>query len=254
MKVLLILLDGLRPEILLREGAPRELLSRSAYTLKAKAVYPSVTLPSHMSLFHSVDPSRHGVTTNLYTPQVRPVRGLCEALSQAGKRCAFFYDWEELRDLSRPGSLAESHFINGDKIGYIESAKMLTAECANYLERAEADFTFLYYCAPDAAGHNYGWMGDEYVNASEFCLEKVKEVLGTLPDDYTVIITSDHGGHDRMHGSDCEEDMTIPILVLGGDGAARELPEGLTIMDIAPTVTSLLGVPADGEWEGKSFL
>ena len=37
---------------------------------------PSVTLPCHMSLFHSVDPDRHGITTNGYVPQVRPIKGM----------------------------------------------------------------------------------------------------------------------------------------------------------------------------------
>ncbi len=66
------------------------MLARSAASFCAQTVTPSVTLPCHMSLFHSVTPQRHGTTTNTYAPQVRPVRGLCEVLAAAGKRCAFF--------------------------------------------------------------------------------------------------------------------------------------------------------------------
>ena len=46
----------------------------------AQTVMPSVTLPCHMSLFHSVAPDRHGILTNTYTPQVRPINGICEQL------------------------------------------------------------------------------------------------------------------------------------------------------------------------------
>ena len=90
MKVLLVMVDGMRPDALMEVPLAQKYLRRFAYTLKARTVSPSVTLPCHMSLFHSVDPSRHGTTTNTYMPQVRPIRGLCEVLSAAGKKSAFF--------------------------------------------------------------------------------------------------------------------------------------------------------------------
>ncbi len=94
MKTLLILVDGMCPDALSDLPLAQKYISRGASTMQAKTVMPSVTLPCHISLFHSVDPSRHGTTTNDYAPQVRPVKGLCEVLAAAKKRCAFFYDWE----------------------------------------------------------------------------------------------------------------------------------------------------------------
>ncbi|MCI9552423.1 MAG: hypothetical protein HFE94_02675, partial [Acutalibacter sp.] len=88
MKVLLILVDGMRPDALGGVAQAQAMLARSAASLCAQTVMPSVTLPCHMSLFHSVTPQRHGTTTNTYAPQVRPVRGLCEVLAAAGKRCS----------------------------------------------------------------------------------------------------------------------------------------------------------------------
>ena len=73
-KVILILSDGFRPDALTSCGNPygRELLEKGSYSLEARTVCPSVTLPCHMSLFHSVPPQRHGILTNTYVPQVRP--------------------------------------------------------------------------------------------------------------------------------------------------------------------------------------
>ncbi len=84
-KVILISIDGMRPDGLLQCGNPfvETLLKEGSYCLTGKAVYPSVTLPCHMSMFHSVPPERHGITTNLYTPQVRPVSGLLEQIRSA---------------------------------------------------------------------------------------------------------------------------------------------------------------------------
>ena len=90
MKVMLILVDGMRPDAMVQIPQAQAMMAQSASTLEAQTVYPSVTLPCHMSLFHSVDPARHGITTNLYMPQVRPIAGLCEVLKAADKSCAFF--------------------------------------------------------------------------------------------------------------------------------------------------------------------
>ena len=65
-KVVLVLVDGMRSEALLNCGHPYvpELIAQSAHALDARTVMPSVTLPCHMSLFHSVDPDRHGILSN----------------------------------------------------------------------------------------------------------------------------------------------------------------------------------------------
>lgn len=90
MRVLLILVDGMRLDALTDIPVAQGIIKQSAYTMSAKTVFPSVTLPCHMSLFHSVDPSRHGITTNVYTPQVRPINGLCEVLAINNKKVRFF--------------------------------------------------------------------------------------------------------------------------------------------------------------------
>ena len=82
------------------------------------------------------------------------------------------------------------------------------------------------------------------------CAKRMIEAFG---DEYTVIITADHGGHDRSHGTDSPEDMTIPMIFRGKRFTpAREL-DGVSILDIAPTVADIIGVPPAREWEGRSL-
>jgi bisphosphoglycerate-independent phosphoglycerate mutase (AlkP superfamily) len=69
-----------------------------------------------------------------------------------------------------------------------------------------------------------------------------------------VIITADHGGHGRMHGSEMPEDMTIPMIFLGAGADRIKNLDDANIKDIAPTVATLLGVTPDPEWEGKSLI
>ena len=89
MKILLILSDGTRPDSLEGIEFIEKLKRESTYCMAAQTVMPSVTLPCHMSLFHSVDPSRHGTTTNTYAPQVRPISGLFEQLKAANPQEAW---------------------------------------------------------------------------------------------------------------------------------------------------------------------
>ena len=86
-KVLLILVDGMRPDSIAACGSEYayNMLKGCRYKdMQAKTVFPSVTLPCHMSLFHSVVPQRHGILTNTFVPMARPVDGLIEKLHNAG--------------------------------------------------------------------------------------------------------------------------------------------------------------------------
>lgn len=70
---------------------------------------------------------------------------------------------------------------------------------------------------------------------------------------YNIIVTADHGGHDRTHGTDCAEDMTIPMF-FWGDGFAQGVQmKNISLLDIAPTVASLMGVAPEKEWEGRAL-
>ena len=101
-KVILILADGMRPDSMAHLPYAKKLMQEGAYSLAAETTFPSVTLPCHFSLFLSVPTERHGISTNLYMPPVRPVNGLFEQLSAAGKKSIVYYDWEQLRDLWLP--------------------------------------------------------------------------------------------------------------------------------------------------------
>ena len=92
-KVILISIDGMRLDGLLQCGNPfvTEMMQRGTYTLEGSSVNPSVTLPCHMSIFHSVTPERHGITTNTYVPMARPIHGLFEQLRFAEKNMRALY-------------------------------------------------------------------------------------------------------------------------------------------------------------------
>lgn len=254
-KVILISIDGMRPDGLRQcnNDFLNELTEKSSYTFNAKTVFPSITLPCHLSMFHSVPPQRHGTLSNDYVVPVRPVRGLFEELKANNKKCAMYYGWENLRDIGRPGSLIESEYINAYSFEHTDG--MLTQRALDYINLASPDFVFLYMVETDEkGGHDAGWMSETYLDYIRCAIDNVKKVIEEVGDEYTVIVTADHGGHERTHGTDEPEDMTIPMFYYGEDFIAGKELENVSILDIAPTIADIMGIIPPREWEGKTLV
>jgi len=254
-KVILISIDGVRPDGALQCGNPfvAELMQKASYTLNARTIFPSVTLPCHMSMFHSVPAERHGITTNLYLPPVRPVNGIFEQVKQAGGTCAMFYGWEPMRDISRPGSLIYADYQEVNSADNVDS--ILTDKALAGIAALHPDFVFLYLPeTDDLGGHAKGWMSNTYLQCVSNAFAQVQRVIEAAGDEYTIIITTDHGGHDRIHGTDLPEDMIIPMFFYGKEfQPGKELTE-VSILDLAPTIAAILGIQPAREWEGKALI
>ena len=254
-KVILISIDGMRPDGLLKCGNDyvKELKKRASYTMDAQTVFPSVTLPCHLSLFHSVPPERHGTLTNIYAVPVRPVDGLFEVLNSSKKTCAMYYGWEQMRDVGRPGSLVAAEYVHSYSFDYTDA--ILTDKALQYMRIKKPDFVFLYMVETDEkGGHDNGWMSEAYLERISLAIDNVKKVIEEFGNEYSVIITADHGGHDRGHGTEIPEDMTIPMFFIGDEFTPKKELKNISILDIAPTIADLLGADIPREWEGKSIL
>jgi len=97
-------------------------------------------------------------------------------------------------------------------------------------------------------------MSDVYLDYINRAISNVKRVIEETNGEYTVIVTADHGGHDRGHGSDMDVDMTIPMFFYGPQFVAGKELSSVSILDIAPTIVDILGVAPAKEWEGKSLI
>jgi predicted AlkP superfamily pyrophosphatase or phosphodiesterase len=254
-KVILISIDGMRSDGLRACGNPYtgKLEEMCTYTYTGGSMNPSVTFPCHFSMTHSVAPQRHGILTNTYVPQVRPVMGIFEKIKHAGGISAMFYGWEPLRDIASPGALKFSTYINA----YMKESSdtVLTDEAIRVIGENKPDFAFLYMVETDEkGGHDNGWMSDEYLRRISIAIDNVKRVIDTFGDEYSVIVMSDHGGHDRSHGSTLPEDMIIPLFFYGSEFLGGKEVEEISLLDIAPTIAHLMGIEPEKEWEGHSVI
>lgn len=261
--VLLVVVDGMRPDGMLQANAPtmRGLMDRGTYSLTAQSVLPSITLPTHMSMFHGVPPEVHGIRSNHYFPMGgEPVPGIIDLVRKEKRRAAVFYTWEELRDLWRPGSAVYSSFINIYGPDGFTSDTAIARLAADYLVVERPDFTFLYLGQVDEIGHRHGWMSSEYLRTIEVADAALGYILGQLENtgllkNTTCLLTADHGGHDHAHGLDLPEDMTVPWILSGcGVKQGCEIQGLVRIYDTAPTIARLLELPIPPAWQGRPVL
>lgn len=187
---------------------------------------------------------------NVWHPMARPVTGLVEHLRAYEKRVAFFHNWDTLRDVTRPGSLSYNFFNDS---GYdLDGDEIIVRHAKPIVDEARFDLTWVYFASIDVAGHGFGWMSERYLEQVAMVDGMVGDLLKDIPETTRVIIHSDHGGHERTHGTTMPEDMTIPYM-LRGEGIKRDykIEASVSLLDTAPTIAHLLGVPAHRDWEGR---
>lgn len=253
--VVLFSIDGMRPDALAVADTPTidGLIARGASTMTARTVLPSVTLPCHTSMLRGVDVARHGITTNIFTPLARPVPSLFDVAKQQGLNTGFFCNWSELRDLCEPASLDVGYFRRD--FTSPESDRTIASVAAEHIGTHDLDFLMVYLGWTDQCGHQNGWMSPEQVEAianADACVAHVLDAFSRKGLEPNVLVQSDHGGHERTHGSDMPEDMTIPWVLSGPNvRAGVRLSGEVRIFDTCPTLAHLLNLSPAPEWEGR---
>lgn len=256
--VMVISIDGLRPDAIERFGAVvlDRLAQEGATAPRAFTVRPSVTLPSHISMLTGVPPEVHGITWNRDSTAVRgtvEVPTVFEIAKQAGFTTAVFFSKAKLKHLLKPGTLDYASGPSGRSERYAEA----TVEAATHHIRSHRpNLVFVHILEPDHAGHRAGWMSPAYGRAVRSADTAVGELLAAAEASYgrggfTVIVTADHGGHDRGHRSGGATDLQIPWIAWGAGVRPSTIPWSVNTTDTAATVLWLLGVDRPVEWTGR---
>ena len=259
--VVLVSVDGLRPDAIGQFEAPtlQRLMREGSYSLGARTILPSKTLPSHTSMLSGEPPEDHGVVWNNVLTAKKDVVDFATIFSVArahGYRTAAFFSKAKFEPLQRPGTLDYSQ-APGGWFGRWSSDRTM-ADVRSYLAKERPNLLFIHLSDPDRAGHSSGWMSDAYGRA----VQEADAALGALvvaadvaygEGNYSLLVTADHGGHGHDHGSNDPRDVTIPWIAWGQGvhaGLLRDVP--IQTFDTAPTVLWLLGVEKPDGWDGSA--
>ena len=260
-KVILISIDGVRSDAIRKVNHPTVdfLIKNGTYSLNNHSIMNTLTLPCHFSMLMGVSSKIHGTIDYKFIPQENPAVSIFEQVHAVGGRTGMFFGWDPLRDVVPPEKLVVSYCINA-KYTYVKwnvddtVDAQLTNKMIEYLKDDKLDFAFLYLPDVDHFGHNYGWMSEQYLNSLNIALDNVKRVIDNFKGEYTIVVTTDHGGHDKRHGTDMDEDMIIPAFFLGEDIPKKNEISSMSILDITPTISKIMGLDDIENWEGKSVL
>jgi predicted AlkP superfamily pyrophosphatase or phosphodiesterase len=255
--VILVSIDGLRADAIEEAGAAtlQKLIATGSSAAEARTILPSKTLPSHVSMLTGLLPTAHGITWNSDRTDelgVVTVPTVFELAHDAGYRTAAFLSKRKLRHLLKQGTLDEVRYPG---FGPMPASRMVR-EAADYIRRSEPNLLFVHIADVDFMGHRIGWGSLLYRWAVREADAGVRELLRAATDTYgegnfTVIVTSDHGGHGRDHGTEDPQDMMIPWISYGrGIRAGHQVTRPVRTMDTAATVLQVMGIGLPAGWDG----
>lgn len=261
--VLVVSIDGLRPDAIATFEAPTlgRLAREGSFTLNASTIVPSKTLPSHTSMLTGEPPERHGVLwNNVVTADADRIEQttVFGVARSHGYATAAFFSKPKFQPLQQPDALDYSQAPGGWWGGW--DSRRTMGDVESYLATSRPNLLFVHLADPDRAGHSAGWMSPAYGRAVIESDRAVARLLAAAnlafgEQGYTVILTADHGGHGRDHGSNDPRDVTIPWIAWGQGVKAGEL-QGVSVrtMDTASTVLWLLGLEEPTEWLGTPII
>jgi arylsulfatase A-like enzyme len=258
--VIVISIDGLRPDAIAKYDARnlQRLMHEGRYSLTAQTIALSKTLPSHMSMVTGVDSDKHGITWNSDRVAehghvtVPTMFGLAH---NAGYSTAAVFSKTKFHHMEVPNTL---DFVRSPKRA-IEGpwpSSRTADNVGSYLGDHAPNLLFVHLAEPDFAGHTFGWMGWMYGMA----VREADIAVGRILDQadarfgrgmYTVIVTADHGGHKKTHGSSDPLDTTIPWIVWGAGVQQGDTLSGVRTMDTAATVLWMLKLDIPQDWTGR---
>jgi predicted AlkP superfamily pyrophosphatase or phosphodiesterase len=260
--VVVISIDGLRPDAIAAYKATtlQRLMHEGRYSLSAQTISISRTLPSHTSMLTGVDVDVHGIHWNsdkTGTFGYVKVPTVFALARDAGFTTAAVFSKTKFHHLRPPNTIDYIKAPTG-KLDRLPWTADHTADAVTgYLDRATPNLLFVHLAETDFVAHTFGWMSSMYGQAVRQTDAAVARILARADQrfgrgGYAVILTSDHGGHDKKHGSTDPRDMTIPWIVWGAGVQPGDTLSGIRTMDTAATVLWMLGVNAPQSWTGRA--
>lgn len=234
-RVLVVSIDALHPAALTAETAPtlHALMQPGRYTLDGRSVDPPKTLIAHTAMLTGLTPEESGKRDNDWRPGEPQVAQptLLDDAKQRGFATAFYYAKAKLGYLVSAG-VDEHAFAADDGIDRARA----------FLAHNGKRFVFLHISGLEYAGSNAGWLSADYLDALTYIDMTLAPLLDdvTRRGDYYLLVTSDHAGHERLHGTQHPEDYRLP-LIQAGVPTPPALPAGtFPITQIRGTVQQAL--------------
>jgi arylsulfatase A-like enzyme/Tfp pilus assembly protein PilF len=283
--VLLVSIDTLRADHLgcygAKTGTPTlDTLAASGVLFERAVSHVPLTLPSHASLFTGVYPMAHGIRDNGAFRLSASHRTLAALFREQGYRTGAFvasFPLDSRFGLDQGFQVYDD--VNGEGSFYdVKIAERPADEVLNpaaeWIEGTggERFFAFVHLYDPHSpyeppAAFAARFASDLYTGEVAYVDDALGRFLARLTaagrmDNTLVLVTADHGEGLGEHGEKThgmfayDSTLRVPLIFHWKDA----LPEGLRVparvrlVDVAPTLLSLAGLPSFSEFQGETLV
>lgn len=264
--MMIIGVDGLSVNGVTTAHVPRlrELMSRSAWTLEARGVMPTLSSPNWASVINGAAPEQHGITSNGWLRHKVEFQPVCRGedgkfptifgvlrAEYPASRIAVFHDWRGFSDL------LEKHAP--DVMRHEAGPARTTKAAIEYWKRNRPALMFVHLDNVDHAGHAHGWFSKEYYAAVEEADSYVGQLLDMVDslsarESTYVLVTSDHGGTQHGHGKNSLAEIQIPWILAGPGIAPGRISMTVNTFDTALTAAWIFHLDVPQCWIGRPVL
>jgi len=234
--VLVVSIDALHPTALSEKTSPAlyALMQPGRFTLEGRSVDPPKTLIAHTAMLTGLPPGQNGKQDNDWQPVALRVTKptLFDDAKRQGYRTAFYYAKPKLGYLVS-GAVDEHRLAPDDGIERV----------AAFFRQGGRRMAFLHVSGLERAGVESGWLSPDYLEELAYIdmalaplLEQVRQ-RGA----HAIIVTSDHAGHERQHGTPHPEDFRLPLIVATNLARVPLLPKRIwNITELRELVRGML--------------
>ncbi|MGH9332843.1 MAG: sulfatase-like hydrolase/transferase, partial [Vicinamibacteria bacterium] len=277
-RVVLISIDTLRADYV-RPGVTPHIESLAAEGVRFENALSPVplTLPAHSSILTGSLPPRHGIHDNLGNRLADEQITLSEVLKGAGYETGAVvssFVLDSRFNLSQGFDAYNDDFVEEHKIAFLAERKgdETTRFARAWIESHREDpfFLFVHYYDPHddyspPEPYRSRFASDPYAGEVAFADEGVGEIVAALKssglyDSTLVVVTGDHGEMLEEHGEGThgyfiyQAALRVPLVIRPPDIASpRVVSEWVSLVDIAPTVTGLLGLTPPSGAQGRDL-
>ena len=235
--VLMVSIDALHPAALRPDVAPalETLQHPGQFTLEGRSVTPPQTLIAHAAMLTGLTPEQSGKQDNNWKPGQAQVTH------------------ETLLDVAKHQGFDTAYFYAKPKLGYLVSASISQQALARddgveraqeFLRQPGPRFVFLHLSGLDDVGPDAGWLSPQYLEELRYIDRSLAPLIAQVRGrgTYLMLITSDHAGHDRLHGTNHSEDFKLPVLLEASQALPGWVSDGLSITRIKPVVQDAMNL------------
>jgi 2,3-bisphosphoglycerate-independent phosphoglycerate mutase len=244
-RVVLVVIDGLG--LGHSYGLPYlDSLRRVGVDTDARSHPPTLSRPNYVSIVTGVEPHISGVRTNDFHWPValdsimdrlreRAMESAYASPTSNGFAYMFAQDMADVRYAPWPG-------------GFLQATRLAVGRRYPLVILIPGDV--------DHAAHLYGTDSPQYRAATARVDDQLRRGLqGVDLRRDTIIVTADHGHIKKGgHGGTEPAVLEVPLIIAGAGVRPGALVRRARLIDIAPTVAALLGVPAPGHGLGRTLL